>query len=128
MVTAEIRELLERTGDLHTKTVDDPGYVSSLWRSTIDAMCAVIDESPVSAAVQLRREKSLHAVTTESRDAALEEIDILKAEIANSNSIAAANIAFARRLIEEATPRMRSLNNQMSPGWLARAGDFLGSN
>jgi hypothetical protein len=37
-----------------------------------------------------------------------------------------ARLALAHKLIEDALPRMRSLNNQMSPRWTREAEEFLG--
>lgn len=126
---AEIRDLLAKTGVLYTRTDDDPGHLSSLWRKKIVALCDLVETLPLDAAERLTAEKHIH---NEARQALKKSDGLCEALRARLTALEAeleskaADEAFVRQLVVEAVPRMRSLNNQMSPGWLARAEQFLG--
>lgn len=128
-MVAEIREALERTGTLYTRDVSDPGHISGFWRNKITAFCDYVETLPLDAAERLEAEKHIHNEArnalsfVEKRYRALQErAKQLETELAGK----AEHDAFVRQLVVEAVPRMRSLNNQMSPGRLARAEQFLG--
>ena len=127
-MVAAVREALERTGTLYTNDVSDPGHISDFWRNKITAFCDYVETLPLDAAERLEAEKHIH---NEARNAlrlvesklraARERIRVLEAELAPKLK----RDADLRQLVVEALPRMRSLNNQMSPGWVARAEQYL---
>lgn len=127
-MVAEIREALERTGTLHANDASDPGHISDFWRNKITAFCNYVESLPLDAVERLEAEKHIH---NEARNAlrlvesklraARERIRVLETELAPKRE----RDDFVRRLVVEALPRMRSLNNQMSPGWVARAERYL---
>lgn len=124
MTTAEIRHLLDRTGVLVTQHADDPGYISPCWRRKLEEVCSVIDDTPIDAWVMLRLEKEAHEVTSEALASTQAEADRLRIQVKTDKAEFEKAYQAALRLIDEAMPRMRTLNNAMSPGWLARAAEL----
>lgn len=128
MNVAAVRDDLARTGVLFTQNEEDVGHISDFWRGKIKALCDYTESLPINAAELLAAEKHIHA---EARNAlafvekklraANERIQALEAEVARVE----ADNAPLRQLVDEAVPRMQTLNNAMSPGWLARAAALL---
>ena len=129
MTVEDVRALLDRTGPLFTRDPEDVGHISDRWRKTILALCDLLDATPLDAAAQLREAQERIARLSADCDRSAETIADLCEQLSVARAEANEAERFAlesRHLIEEAIPRMRSLNNQMSPGWLARADEFLG--
>lgn len=130
MTAAEVREALERTGVLFTQHDDDPGHISPFWRKRIEELCSTLESTPLDAADLLRAEQAAHDGTRAALRDADEEIARLQTRIESTleaKAVAEAARQSALRLVEDAVPRMRTLNNAMSPGWLARADELLGT-
>lgn len=128
MNTAEVRDALERTGALFTQDENDPGHISDYWRGVVQDLCAALDAAPQNAGELLRAERAAHSDTLLKVASALDECDAALAKAdAERRSRSAAEDArqVAVQLVAEAMPRMESLNNAMSPGWLARASALL---
>ncbi len=129
MTVEDVRALLDCTGSLFTRDPEDVGHVSDRWRKTILALCDLLDAAPLDAAAQLREAQERIARLSADCDRMdetivdlCEQLSVVTAEANEAERFALES----RHLIEEAIPRMQSLNNQMSPGWLARADEFLG--
>lgn len=128
MTVGEIRELLSRTGPLITKTDDDPGHITHFWRKTVVALCDLIDTLPADVGEQLAAERRAHSVTRkalESEQAARSAVERYFKGHEETTAKIVNDLHRALQLLQEATPRMKSLNNQMSPGWLARAEELM---
>jgi hypothetical protein len=126
----EIREILERTGRLYTNDPEDVGHISDFWRRKILDLCALLESAPLDTADALREEREGHASTREALHAAHQAYEAqLVALRSKTEDVERAQerARAAVRLVEEAVPRMRTLNNAMSPDWLRRADEFLGS-
>lgn len=124
-----MREALARTGVLFTQLEGDVGHVPDFWRSTVVALCDALDAAPVDAAELLRQERQAHAVTlallSDAQAAHAGALDEVAAE--GRRRVAAEDArGVAAQLVAEAVPRMQTLNNAMSPGWLKRASALLG--
>jgi hypothetical protein len=129
LTAADLREALERTGVLFTQYEDDPGHIPHFWRSAILGLCDALDAAPTDVADLLRQERVAHASTKDELAKARAEADALLARVASAEdakSKAESDRLVAVHLVTEAAPRMRTLNNAMSPGWLARAAALLG--
>ena len=129
MAVAEIRELLDRTGHLYTNDPQDVGHISEFWRKRILDVCAALEAAPLDVGEALRREKAAHVQTHAALAHAELEIEDLRTGITSKDAEVERALRRARdaeRLIEDAMPRMRTLNNAMSPDWLRRADEFLG--
>jgi hypothetical protein len=129
LTTADARSALERTGVLFTQYEDDPGHIPHFWRSAILGLCDALDAAPTDVADLLRQECVAHASTKDELTKAHAEADALLARVASAEdakSKAESDRLVAVHLVADAAPRMRTLNNAMSPGWLARAAALLG--
>lgn len=127
--TAEIRALLERTGHLYTQDPQDVGHISEFWRKRIAELCDLLDSAPLGIAAVLRAEREAHKATRLSLSEARAWAEVLEQRLAakaNDVERALEKHSAAVRLVEEAVPRMQTLNNAMSPDWLRRAAEFLG--
>jgi len=124
-----VRDALARTGVLFTQHEDDLGHIPDFWRAAILGLCDALDAAPVDVAEQLRAERGAHDVTisrlSEAHAAHAEALAEVEAE-ERRRAAAEADGRVAVQLVAEAVPRMRTLNNAMSPGWLARASSLLG--
>lgn len=128
MNTTEVRDALDRTGTLFTQDENDPGHISDYWRGVVQDLCTALDAAPQNAGELLREERAAHSDTLLKVAAALDECDAALAEAdAERRTRAAVEEArqVALQLVAEAIPRMQTLNNAMSPGWLARASALL---
>jgi hypothetical protein len=126
--TADVRGALERTGVLFTQHEDDPGHIPNFWRSAILGLCDALDAAPTDVADLLRQERVAHASTKDELTKAHAEVDALLARVAGAEDAkgkAESDRLVAVHLVTEAAPRMRTLNNAMSHGWLARAAALL---
>jgi hypothetical protein len=111
--TSKLRSLLERTGQLQTKDLDDPGHLSQRWRKEITALLDSIDSGA-----------PLGSPATPSTPQ--EEIDALIGAVRRVISgDLEAKVARAVWLIEEALPRMKTLDNAISARWVPIAEAFL---
>jgi hypothetical protein len=129
LTTADVRDALGRTGVLFTQYEDDPGHIPHFWRSAILGLCDALDAAPTDVADLLRQERVAHESTKNELTKAHAETDALLARVASAEdakSKAESDRLVAVHLVTEAAPRMRTLNNATSPGWLARAAAFLG--
>lgn len=129
MNVAAVREDLERTGVLFTQHEGDVGHIPDFWRKTILALCDVLESTPLDVADSLREERQMHQDTKDLLAKAQEANGGLTEALKRSASDVEEALAKSRsavRLVEEAVPRMRTLNNAMSPDWLRRAEEFLG--
>lgn len=129
MITADVRGALERTGVLFTQHEDDPGHIADFWRSTILCLCGALDAAPMDAADILREERLAHGATKDELAKALAKVDDMRGRVAlaeEGKNKAEDDLRVAVHLVADAAPRMRTLNNAMSSGWLARAATLLG--
>jgi hypothetical protein len=129
LTTADVRGALERTGVLFTQYEDDPGHIPHFWRSAILGLCDALDAAPTDVAGLLRQERVAHESTKNELTKARAEVDALLARVASAEDARAKAEEALRevsRLVVEAIPRMQTLNNAMSPGWLKRAFALLG--
>jgi hypothetical protein len=129
LTTADVRDALGRTGVLFTQYEDDPGHIPHFWRSAILGLCDALDAAPMDVADLLRQERVAHTSTKDELTKARAEADALLARVASAEDAkgkAEESLRKVSQLVVEAVPRMRTLNNAMSPGWLARAAAFLG--
>lgn len=127
-MSAETRELLERTGHLFTQDPQDVGHISEFWRKRIIELCDLLDSAPLDVAEALRAEREAHRVTRAAlreKKALLSETESLVVAKEQDVERALDRASTAVRLVEEAVPRMQTLNNAMSPDWLRRANEFL---
>lgn len=108
----EVRALLARTGVQRTHDDEDPGHISNCWRREIEQLIDFVD----AGLLGLESRDGLALLRQSQRSAEYER--------ARADELRDA-IARARAVVQEAEPRMRSLNNAMTPGWLARAAEFL---
>lgn len=125
----EIRALLERTGHLYTQDPQDVGHISEFWRKKIVDLCALLESAPLGIATSLRTEREAHKDTRLRLSEARAYAEVLEQRLAaraNDVECALEKSRAAVRLVEEAVPRMQTLNNAMSPDWLRRAAEFLG--
>ena len=131
MTVEDVRALLDRTGPLFTRDPEDVGHISDRWRKTILAFCDLLDAAPLDATAQLRVTQEQVARLSADIDRLEDTVSYLTGQARADREAAVAaqkRASAAVQLIEEAIPRMRSLNNQMSPGWLVRADEFLRGN
>jgi hypothetical protein len=129
LTAADLREALERTGVLFTQYEDDPGHIPHFWRSAILGLCDALDAAPTDVADLLRQERVAHASTKDELTKARAEADALLARVAgaeDAKSKTEESLREVSQLVVEAIPRMQTLNNAMSPGWLKRAFALLG--
>lgn len=127
-MVAEIRALLERTGHLYTNDPQDVGHISEFWRKKIVELCALLESAPLDIAAVLRTEREAHKATRLGLSEARAYAEVLEQRLAaktNDVERALEKSRAAVRLVEEAVPRMQTLNNAMSPDWLRRADEFL---
>lgn len=131
MRAEDVRALLGQTGPLYTRDPEDVGHISDRWRKVIVAFCDLIDAAPLDTAEQLRETQQQVAglaAEVERLEGAVSYL-VGQAEASRDEALRGQHRASeAVLLVEQAIPRMRTLNNQMSPGWLARAGEFLEGN
>jgi len=128
LITADVRERLEHTGVLFTQHEGDLGHIPDSWRGIIQGLCDALDATPQNAAELLQHERADHSVTKDELTKAFAEIAFLqmKVEAAERDKrTAEEDRQKAVQLVSEAVPRMESLNNAMSPGWLAQARELL---
>lgn len=126
--TQEIRDLLDRTGPLFTQEPDDVGHISDFWRRRIREMCALVESAPLDIADRLRAEVASHAETGAELEARHRDVAALEQRLASKAEEVERALERSRaavRLVEDAVPRMETLNNAMSPDWLLRAAAFL---
>jgi hypothetical protein len=111
--TSELRSLLERTGKLQTKDLDDVGHISARWRKEITALLDAIDTNvPLgSSATPGTPEEEIDALIGAVRKVLVGDVE--------------AKFARAVWLIGEALPRMKTLNNAVSARWVPIAEAFL---
>ena len=128
MNVAAVRDSLERTGVLFTQVEDDPGHISEFWRKTILGLCAALEAAPTDVADHLRQEKDAHGETKSELAKALAEVDRMRqsaADAVGARVKAEEDRRVAVHLVADAVPRMKTLNNAMSVGWLQRAHKLL---
>lgn len=129
MNVAAIREDLVRTGVLFTQNEGDVGHISNFWRSTILGLCDAFDAAPTDVADLLKQEREVHSATRSELDRVRSDLDAMHQDIVRADQekiVAESARSAALQLVAEAVPRMQTLNNAMSPGWLARAATLLG--
>lgn len=129
MIASDVRSDLERTGVLFTQRENDLGHIPDSWRTTILNLCDALDAAPTDVADILEQECRAHASTKGELTKALAERNDMRERVALADAArikAEDDRRVAVHLVADAVPRMRTLNNAMSSGWLARAATLLG--
>lgn len=110
----ETRAALEKTGNLYTEDAEDLGHVSAFWRARIVELCDEL-EAKVPSFDDRPPSEQVAALADSVR------------QVLGFDEILAERLAMAVHLVEEAAPRMRTLNNAASARWFEMYGRFSGA-
>jgi len=102
---------LERTGNLFTQHEDDPGHLPAFWRKRVAELCDALEGASAAEAKPQTPQEEVDALTRKVRGVLAPGTE--------------AALARAVLLVQEALPRMRTLNNATSQRWIPLAEAFL---